>query len=350
MADPPVNFLSKVPSRTPLGRRRYLGLTTIIPFALAALMLVFLVTGFDVDLAGTWERIKSSNPLLFVLAILVHYTTFAFRGGRWRVLLRNVQPAGTRVLGVAHCSALMLMAWFVNSLVWFRLGDAYRAYAYAEHTGESFFRTIGTVLAERVLDVTMVFLLIVAGALTLAIGGADASWGFVVVAAVLTIALLAMLLGMALFRWRLAHLLPARLQEFYQRFHQGTIGSFRRLPMVTLLSLLSWLAEVGRLYLVTEAVGVDISLGLIILVAVANALLTLIPLTPGGLGLVEPGIVGLLMISLPREEALPVALLDRSISFLSLLLVGGVVFLAYQLLKRRGFVAEAPQTESAQQE
>ena len=339
-----VNLLSQ--SRLPRSRR-YLGLTTVVPFGVAALILVFLVTGFDVDLGGTWERIRASNPLLFGLAILLHYTTFAFRGARWRVLLGNVQPEGTRVLGVAHCSILMLMAFFVNSLVWFRLGDAYRAYAYAEGTGESFLRTIGTVLAERVLDVTAVFLLIVAGALTLAVGGTEASWRFVVVAAVLVALLLGVLAGMAVFRWRLAHRLPGRLREFYERFHQGTLGSFKRLPITALLSLLSWLAEVGRLYLVAEALGVEVSFGLVILVAVANALLTLIPLTPGGLGLVEPGIVGLLMISLPRAEVVPVALLDRSISFLSLLIVGAVVFVAYQLLKRRWAV---PAVESAQQE
>ncbi len=342
-----MNFLSQGSSHLTAARRRYLGLTTLIPFAIAALVIFFLVAGFDVDIGGTWDRIRASDPLLFALAVLVHYTTFAFRGARWRVLLRNVQPAGSRVLGVAHCSVLMLMAWFVNSLVWFRLGDAYRAYAYADETGESFFRTIGTVLAERVLDVTMVFLLIVAGAVTLTVGGADASWHFVVASAIIAAALLGLLLAMAFFRWRLAHRLPSRFRDIYDRFHQGTLGSFRRLPLTTVLSLLSWLAEVGRLYLVTEAIGVDVSPGLIILVAVANALLTLIPLTPGGLGLVEPGIVGLLMVSLPRSEALPVALLDRSISFLSLLVVGGMVFLCYQLLKRR---RATPEAMSAKQE
>ena len=341
-----MNFLSRMQGRLPGNRRRYLGLTTVIPFGLAALALVFLVTGFDVDLGGTWARIRESDPLLFGLAIVLHYTTFGFRGARWRVLLGNVQAGGTQVLGVGHCSVLMLIAFFVNSLVWFRLGDAYRAYEYAEGTGESFLRTIGTVLAERVLDVTVVFLLVAAGALTLAVGGADASWRFVGVAAVLAALLLAVLAGMAVFRWRLAHRLPGRLGDLYDRFHQGTLGSFKRLPVTVGLSLLSWLAEVGRLYLVTEAVGVEVGFGLVMLVAVANALLTLIPLTPGGLGLVEPGIVGLLMLSLPREEALPVALLDRSISFLSLLAVGAVVFAGYQLAKRRRAV---PLAESAQE-
>ena len=54
----------------------------------------------------------------------------------------------------------------------------------------------------------------------------------------------------------------------------------------------------------------------------ANAMLTTVPITPGGLGIVEPGILGLLTLSLPRSEAVSVALLDRSISYLSIVILG----------------------------
>ena len=55
------------------------------------------------------------------------------------------------------------MGWFANAVTWFRLGDAYRAYVFTQDTGAEFPRTIGTVLAERVLDVVMVFLLLANG-------------------------------------------------------------------------------------------------------------------------------------------------------------------------------------------
>ena len=197
-----MGFLYQIQRRLPTARRPFVGLATIIPFGLAALVLFFLVTSFDIDLSGTWERLKASNFLLFALALLVHYTTFIFRGARWRVLLQNVQPDKKRVPGVLYCARLTLLAWFFNSLVWFRLGDAYRAYAYAGDTSESFSRTMGTVLAERVMDVTMVFLLVVTGALLLVVGGTDASWLFVVAAAFL-VATIVGLLAMAFFRRRL---------------------------------------------------------------------------------------------------------------------------------------------------
>ena len=331
-----MSWLSDIWRRRRPPRRLYLGLSTGLSFGLAALVLVLLVTRFDVDLAGTWEKLKASNLLLFALAVLVHYTTFIFRGLRWRVLLRNVEGDDSRVPSALYCGRLVLLASFVNSVTWFHLGDAYRAYAYVGDTGQSFSRTIGTVLAERFFDVVTVFLLVIVAALLLVASGTSISWMFVGLAAVLVAGLLALLVAMGLFRGRLANRLPGRLREAYHRFHQGTLGSFQQLPLVASLSLLAWLAEVGRLYLVSEAVGVDISIGLVVFATVANSLLTLVPLTPGGLGLVEPGVISLLMVSsVEKIQAVPLVLLDRSISYLSVIIVGGAVFLTTQLLRRR---------------
>ena len=322
-------------SRVHLRQRPHFGLATMIPFGFAAVVLVVLITRFDVDMDATWQKVKASNLLFFALAVVVHYTTFVFRGLRWRVLLRNVQGGGPPIPSAVYCGKLILLAWFINSVTWFRLGDVYRAYAYADTTGQSFSRTIGTVLAERILDMVLVFLLMVVAALLLVVSGVGPSWLFVGLAATLVGVLCSVLAAMALFRWRLAYRLPSRIRQAYHQFHQGTLGSFQQLPLVAVLSLLGWLAEVGRLYLVSRAVDVDIGIGLVMFVVLVNSMLTLVPLTPGGLGLVEPGIVGLLMLSLTKNLAVPVVLLDRSISYLSVIVSGAVIFLAIQVLKRR---------------
>ena len=330
---PAMSFLAEVRSRLPASRR-YLGLSLLLPLGLATLVLAFLFTSFDIDFGGAWETMKASDPLLFALAFVVHYASFVFRSARWRLLLQNVQTEGAKAPGLLHCLRLVLTAWALNSVTWFRMGDAYRAYAYSGDTGESFSRTAGTVLSERVLDVAAIFVLVVAGSLMLIIGGASTSWLFVAAAAFLAGAALGLLALMVFFRGRLAHRLPDRLQGIYQRFHHGVLGSLRRLPLLATFSLLTWLAEAGRLYLVCEAVGVDIGPGLVIFVGVANALLTLIPLTPGGLGITETGMAGLLMASLTEAAALSVTLLDRFISFFSILIVGGAVALTYETIRR----------------
>ena len=318
---------------------RFISLPSLLSFALAGAFLLFLVTRFDIDLGAIWESFKASNALLVVLALLTHYTTFLFRGARWRLLLNNsLDGPGAPVPGTLHCSSLILLGWFTNSVTWFRLGDAYRAYAYADDTGGSFSRTMGTILAERVLDMALVLVLLAFAALFLAISGVSASWIFVGLAAIMAAGLAGLLLVMGLFCSRLARFLPGPLAPAYLRFHEGTLGSFRRLPLVTVLGLLGWLAEIGRLLLVTESLGFSLSIPLVIFVTLASSMLTLVPITPGGLGVVEWGITGLLMLSDKIETetvAFSIVALDRSISWLSVIVVGAGFFIWREVGRRR---------------
>lgn len=321
-------------------RRRFFSLPTLMAFCIAAAFLAFILTRFDVDLSGTWQNIKGSNPLYYLLAIGIHYTTFLFRGARWRVLLRNVQVRGRSDASTPYLSGLILLSWFANSVTWFRLGDAYRAYAYADDTKATFSRTIGTVVAERVYDVVLVFLLLLAASLTLFLSedgglvGEKPSWLFLGIALALVLGMLCILLLMVVFRSRFARLLPTRLERMYYRFHQGTLGSFNRMPMAFLFGALGWMAEVGRLYFVVQALGLPLTLPMVLFVTVANAILTLVPLTPGGLGIVETGVTGVLVLALAQPDALSVALLDRSISYLSVIIIGALYFVIREMLKR----------------
>jgi uncharacterized protein (TIRG00374 family) len=141
--------------------------------------------------------------------------------------------------------------------------------------------------------------------------------------------------------------LPDRLRHHYARLEEGVLRSFspRTLPLLLLYSLLVWAIEAGRVYFVTRALGLDqMPLALVLFVALAGALLTTLPLTPAGLGFVETGIAGVLVLvndlgivqlggpgEGAGEVAAAVAILDRSISYWSLVVVG---FVAYLLVRR----------------
>jgi uncharacterized protein (TIRG00374 family) len=260
-------------------------------------------------------------------------------------MLKNAGIADEAPLpSIVGASRLLLMGWFASSITWFRLGDAFRAFAYYEESGAPLARTIGTVLGERVMDVILVFLLLLAGFLFIAADpDLDPSGTFLGVGLGLVVLCLVLLLVMQLFWNRISHLLPGRIRSAYLAFHEGTMRSFRTLPLVLLVGLLGWLSEVGRLFFVVQATGLDVGIGLVLFVTVANALLTAVPLTPGGLGIVETGIVGLLMLTLPREAAVSVALLDRSISYVSVVILGGLAFLHHRhVVAKRSQIGLAP--------
>lgn len=318
-------------------RPKIFSLSALVSFVVGASFLVFMLTRFSIDMEATWQTITNSNPIIYFVALLLHYVTFPFRGARWRVLLRNVGiQKAAELPSVSAAARFVLIGWFVSSITWFRLGDGYRAYAYCEVSNSPLSRVLGTVVAERVMDVITMFLLLSAGFVFLYLDPTlHPSGMFVVIALGLAVASGAILLIMTIFRSDIFRILPRRIARIYSEFHEGTIGSFRDLRSVLLLGFLAWLCEVGRLYMVIWATGLDVSLGLILFVTLANALLTAVPLTPGGLGIVESGIVGLLAWVLPRSDAVSVALLDRSISYLSIILVGSIVFVCHRRIAAR---------------
>ncbi|MDA1128669.1 MAG: lysylphosphatidylglycerol synthase transmembrane domain-containing protein [Chloroflexi bacterium] len=314
--------------------RRVLSLPAIISLALAALFLVFIVTRFDVDLGAVWDQVKEANPWYLCLAFIVHYTTFFFRGVRWRLLLENAVGPDVPVPGAHYCSQLVLLGWFANSVGWLRLGDAYRAYLYRDEQDGSFSRTIGTILAERALDTVLVTVLMVAATPFLLDKNDTVTWVVLALAVSLVFGLAMILVAMTWARGLLLRRLPAWMGVRYERFHQGTMGSFQRLPMATLWGLLGWAAEIGRMYLVVQALGFDINFALVVFLTLANSLLTLVP-TPGGVGAVESGVGGLAvrLSSLTASAAAALILVDRFITYISVIVLGAALFLARQSVR-----------------
>jgi len=343
-------------------KRRIFSLPTLVSLCLAAALLLFLITRFDVDLGDAWVRVKASNPWYLALAVVVHYTTFLFRGIRWRLLLRNAQAEDSAVPGVLYCSQLVLLGWFVNSVAWFRLGDAYRAYLYRDEQGASFSRTIGTLLAERMLDGFLVVLLLLSTAPFLVNVAPAITWAVLGVALILVVTLVSVFLAITWARelvlrvavflvvtlvsvflaitWAkergVLRILPGWLAERYQRLQEGVLGSFQQVLPLTIWGLLGWLSEVGRLYLVSQALNLGLGLPLAIFIALANSLLTLVP-TPGGIGAVESGVAGLLvrLSSMSTSAAAALVVVDRLITYVSVIMVGGILFLLRQAFPQR---------------
>ncbi len=307
---------------------------------MAAAFLSFLVARFDVDLGETARSIRGANPWLYVLALASYYASFIARGARWRLMASNVgvhRVEGGRLPSLGACSLMILLGWFANSIGWLRVGDAYRGYVFAEASRSSFSQSLGIIVAERVIDVAGVFalLLLAAGGLLLS-RGVEPSATFLAASLVLALIGAAALLLMARYGHWWSSRLPARWREAYAQFHQGAIGGFKQVPLVGALTVLGWLLEVGRLYLVVQALGFSLGVPMVVFVALANAVLTTVPLTPGGVGVVEPGVVGLLVLTVPRSAAVSIILIDRSISYLSIIVFGAAAFLIRQAWRNRG--------------
>lgn len=323
-------------------RRRVLSLPTLIALIIGGATLgIILWRFFDFDWDELWENIRGINVWLYVLAGFLYYVSFWFRGLRWKLIAITANADhqdGKTIPGSCSMGAIILMGWFANSVAFLRLGDALRGWTLSRESASPFSTSLGTVLAERVQDMVAVLGLVLIAAVWVTVAGDANIPGAVLVASlVLVVALILGLIVMRIFGLRISRFLPSRFQSSYARFQEGTLDSFKgsQLPLQMVLGVIGWMLEIARFYFVAEALGLDIGFGIVMFAALANAMLTTIP-TPGGFGFVEGGLSGLLiLLGMDDTDALSLTVVDRSISWLSVVLIGGGVFFIWQAVKRK---------------
>jgi uncharacterized protein (TIRG00374 family) len=316
---------------------------TIISLFLPLILLVLLFkVVLSVNFTELLQAVAAANMWLLLAAFAVYYIGFPLRGFRWILLLRGA-GIGIRVRDGTH---ILFLSWTVNCLVPAKLGDVYRAYLLKENAPVSLSKTFGTVFIERILDLFVIAILGLACGFWSFRSGLPPSMQFVVALGIGVMIVLAIgLLTMRSFGRRILVRLPVpvRVIELYDRFEEGVFGSIgaRALPGLIVVTVLIWATEALRLYFVVLALGFpDVQLGLsgAAFVAFVGSLLTAVPLSPAGIGIVELGIVGVLTAAygIPLQEATTIALVDRAISVFSIIVLGSILYVVSPIRRGRG--------------
>ena len=312
---------------------------TLISFALAAGIILFVLRGFDIDVAKTWQYMRGANVAFLAIGLLVFYLTFPLRALRWRTLLDNagvpVREGRKTWASLPALIEYVYLSWFANCIVPAKLGDAYRGYLLKHNGKVSFSSTFGTIFAERLLDMIGLFSFLVISAWFVFGTHLPPETNLIFISGlILVVLIVGGLAGMRWFSPLIHRILPERLHRIYGSFEQAALRSFRPaiLPQLIAMTAGVWLLEGFRLFFVIQALGVEglhLSLSAIIFVALASSLLTALPLTPGGLAVVEGTITAVLTTFFAVEKNLSIAvtLLDRSINFWSILVFGLVLYL-----------------------
>lgn len=359
--DPPddaATIEEELPPQVDLGSR-FADWRTFISFGFALVVLVVALRKSGVTREDLSHALASVNPLLFALAFAIYYTSFPLRTLRWRMLMLNANT-GAEAERVRSASFLGLMevlylSWFANCVIPAKLGDVYRAYLVRTSLTISASRTVGTILAERVLDMVVLFPLLMGAALLTFKDRifADSTLRNVLLGA-LALGVLAAVAVLAL--WRLGDglrdLLPQKVHRVFTPFREGALHSFRRRRATLLgLTVLIWTCEGGRLYVVLWALGLleagKLGPSAALFLALGSSVLTTIPFAPGGLGLVETFLIAAfkaLKHGATGGQAAAVALLDRIISYLSIVVIG---FILYLFSKKTRAVLRTPRVVPA---
>lgn len=369
------NAIAAPPPRPPSLWRRLASPRTLLSFAVAGGLVWFTIQRQDrSQLAAAGAMLRGASPAWFVLALAVYYSSFPIRALRWRILLGNAGERADRIPRLRDLVEIIYLSWFVNTLVPAKLGDVYRGWLYGRAVREraavaapdiagdaataddgaaagGWSRGMGTIVAERALDlIVLVVLMVTAGMLTYGDVVAKSTHGGVTacfkgglgagdVGCVLAelfavggmgvLLLVGGLVAFARFGVHVERLIPARfarLNDAYATFARGLVLSFGRFGPLLALSAAAWLCEGAAFWCVGRALGVGLPVPLVVFFSLLQAFLTAIPATPGALGFEGVLKSAIQLKGYAAGPAIALTVMYRSISYLSLLVGGMIVF------------------------
>ncbi len=298
-------------------------LQTILSFGIAIVALVYVAR--NLNFQEVWAGIRASDFRWYLLGFGLFYLSLPLRAWRWQVLLAN---AGDEV-GLRQVMRTIFRAWFVNCALPGRGGDLYSAYLLRQEEGLSLVRVGGTIFTARVLDLITLIALLAWIFLAGFREHLPPVFGNIVYSGLGLAGLLVLgLVALALFRERVAGLLPERFATYLNNFSHGLFRSVGKMPLLLLSTLLLWVLEAARLWCVLAAVGALVEPVRVAFLALAAAIVTTLPLTPGGLGTVEALFTELFpRMGIAATLSGSAIFLDRFINYWFILLAGLVYFL-----------------------
>ena len=317
--------------------KRLLNWRTLIPLVIVIVALVYFAQKANINPQQTWASIRTANIYFVLAAFTIYYLSFPIRTLRWQLLLQNAGYTKANEIELPKFWKLLeiiYISWFANAIVPAKLGDLYRAYLLRKETGLPTSRTFGTVIAERLLDLIVLLLLFIPAVMISLHENlpSQLQTGLKITLAVVIAGIVGLFL-LRLFPAQIGRLVPKRFRGHYNHFQEGTLGSFRRVPILTPLTVAVWACESLRFFFIALALNLIGGSFLHILsaalfIALGEALLTVVPFTSGGIGLVEGGMLAMIaLFTSERSLAAAAILLDRTISLFSLLVFGFIVFM-----------------------
>jgi uncharacterized protein (TIRG00374 family) len=282
------------------------------------------------DLGQIRAALRAADYRYLPLALLFYFTGVWVRALRWRALLTPVRRLRARDL-----FPIVVIGYMANNILPWRIGEFVRSYVLREREKIPTSASLATIAVERIFDgLTMLaFLLLASLFIPLDAALRNVAWLATTVFGLLLLALLVIVFSDR-FRHQLLGLvtrpLPAalgmRLTELVEHFVGGLriLRSGRELAIVALCSVVAWGLESAMYLIIAPAFGLQLgAAGALMTTAVAN-LATLIPSTPGYIGVFETG-VGLVVngvLGYERELALSYAIIVHAALYFPITLWG----------------------------
>jgi uncharacterized membrane protein YbhN (UPF0104 family) len=304
-------------------RKNIFSLRTLLGFIVGAAVFYYFFRNFEFGAAIV--AISETRWHFLVMAALIFYMSIPLRGLRWRM---QMVPIGY-IIDFRPLTHYYFLSMFANALLPARMGDVYRAYLAKRNREISISMSLGVFFSERVFDLVVISVFVLISGVYFWRAVAGTREGNYLILAFMAVMLILVFFIAALFGLpRLLRFMPAKITGKLERFHRGLFRYPARIPAILGMTVLIWLCEALRLYFVFLALGINAGFPLALFISQAALIIMAVPISPAGLGFVELLMLKVLAFAgLPSGLAGALTILDRLISYWSVLAFGGLCYL-----------------------
>lgn len=260
----------------------------------------------NLNLSEFWETVKTAKYIWLIPGVAVYFLAVWARAWRWHYLLRPVKSISTQKMFPIVC-----IGYMGNNVYPARAGEVLRAIVLKRHEGVPISASLATIIVERIFDgvvmLGFVFLNLpelakLTGSSSGFIGSIQtlALWGAAAFAGALAAFLLAAMFpepAEKLAAWLVNRLAPDRYRQNILGIANKFLGGLESLRspvdalMVFLTSVVIWLLETGKYWMIMHAFPFTVSFFTLMLMNGIVNLATTIPSAPGYVGTFDtPGI------------------------------------------------------------
>ena len=288
-----------------------------------------------------WNTVQSANYWWLLPGIAVYFVAVWARAWRWHYLLVPIKKIPTKTM-----FPITTIGYMGNNIYPARAGEVLRAVILKRREGVSISASLATIIVERIFDgvVMLGFVFVNLPELTKLTGGSGfvgniqqvAVIGTGVFIGALVIFLLAAMFPQMTIRigqWFIDRLLPQRLRQqtsgLMHKFLDGlaALRSPFSILMVFVTSLVIWLLETSKYWLVMQAFHFSVTFFALMLMNGIVTLATTIPSAPGYIGTFDaPGIAVLIAYGVNQATATGYTLVLHVALWLPITLVGAYFF------------------------
>jgi hypothetical protein len=297
-------------------------------------LLLFGFILLNIDIAETARILSGADVPLVALAALTALVSVAMKSLKWKLIIGLYD----RDYSLAAAMRAWLMGFSLSMATPARLGDLSRAYYLKARMGLG--KGLVTVVADRVVDMSVLFFLALMGFLSLVSMLPQQQGLIVAVSALFALFLAAVYLST---RKRLAALLLRPFMRVVPEKHRSEVGSTfhefytnlgrmrsgkRTMGLAVLLGALAWLATVLEYYFLALSLNLGISYVFLLSVMPIVVLLDMLPVSFSGIGTRDAALIFFFsLVPLGKEYAVSFSILVFVFSYAFLGLIGAGLML-----------------------